>query len=132
MRKAVLTLLIAVTALAARAYDYPYLAFETTGGEVTTVAVESLSLAIADGSLVATNAEGTHTFALSELSSMRFCVSPTSVAATDIDFNSEVQVVSVSGIEFGRFANIDEARKALPAGVYLMKSNKQTLKIAIR
>lgn len=132
MRKAVLTLLIAVTALVARAYDYPYLAFETTGGEVTTVAVESLTLAIADGSLVATDAEGTHTFALTELSKMRFCESPTGVAATGIDFNSEVQVVSIAGIELGSFASIDEARKALPAGVYLMKSNKQTIKIAIR
>ncbi len=132
MRKAILTLMIVVGALAARAYDYPYLAFETASGEVTTVAVESLALSFSGGNLVATDSEGTHTFALTDLKRMCFTTSSTSVIDTTLAADGEVEVYNIAGVELGRFAGIDDARRSLPSGIYLIKTNRGTQKIAVR
>ena len=54
-------------------YALPYLAFETTDGEVLSVAVEGLTFTLDDATLTATDSEGAaYTFALSSLSKMYF------------------------------------------------------------
>ena len=80
MKKILFLILFAGSALSSLAYDYPYLAFQTSNGSVTTVAVESLTLTVSGSSLVATNDDGSVTLSLSDLSKMYF----TTEAATGI------------------------------------------------
>ena len=61
MRKVLLTLLMAVGVLVARADGYAYLTFETADGARASVAVESLALSISGTTLTA----GTQTLNLS-------------------------------------------------------------------
>lgn len=68
MRKVLLTLLMAVGVLVARADGYAYLTFETADGARASVAVESLALSISGTTLTA----GKLSFNLSKLTKMYF------------------------------------------------------------
>ena len=68
MRKKLLVLALLAGTLSAQADEYPYLIFETTDGGRTPVEVESLTIQIVDGNLVA----GGKTFSLASLSRMFF------------------------------------------------------------
>lgn len=133
MKRIFLLLMTVVATLTAQAYDYPYLVFQTTDGTVTAVAVESLSITVSDGNLVATNGDGTKTFPLSTLSKMYFSTDGT----TDIDGaqtsdTTEVEVVAASGVSLGKFASLDEARRVLKQGVYVVKSKGKNFKISVK
>ncbi len=133
MKKLFLTLLIVVASLTARAYDYPYLVFQTTDGTAYVVAVESLSIDINSNQLITTNNEGTQTFTLSELSKMYFSVSsPTDINELFSSDGGEVEAIAVTGVSLGRFANASEAIKALKPGIYVLKSKSNVTKIVVR
>ena len=72
MKKKTMLLMVALGAMTAQAYDYPYLTFQMTDGTVQSVAVDDLTIAFSDGQLVATNIAGTQTFTLAQLASMQF------------------------------------------------------------
>ena len=133
MKRIFLFLLTVLATLTAQAYDYPYLVFQTTDGTVTAVAVEALNITSSNGNLVVTNNDGTKTFPLSTLSKMYFSTDGT----TDIDSaqtsdTTEVEVVAASGVSLGKFASLDEARKALKQGVYVVKLKEKTFKISVK
>ncbi len=132
MKKALLTLFIIVASLAARAYDYPYLVFQTTDGTVHAMAVESLTIDVSGSNLVATNSEGSQTFALAELSKMFFSESVTGVEEMFSPDGGEVDVFAVTGAHLGKFAKAQEATTHLKTGIYLLKSKSATIKIVVR
>ena len=132
MKKALLTLFIIVASLAAQAYDYPYLIFQTTDGTVHAIAVESLTIDVSGSNLVATNSEGSQTFALAELSKMFFSESVTGVGEMFSPDGGEVDVFAVTGAHLGRYANAKEATTHLKTGMYLLKSKSATIKIVVR
>lgn len=132
MKKLLLTLLIVVASLTARAYDYPYLVFQTTSGAVYSMAVESLTITINGSELVATNSEETQTFALTELSKMFFSESTTGVEEVFNSDSGEVAVYAVTGAYIGNYSNASDAVKALQPGIYLLKTKSNTIKIAVR
>lgn len=132
MKKLFLTIIIVAAGLIARADEYPYLVFQTTDGNNTTMSVESLSMTISNGQLVVTNNSETKTFTLTELNKMYFSedfVGINEIFTTD---NGEVDVYSVMGIHIGKFDNANEAVNALNAGVYLLKTKSNTVKISVR
>ena len=128
MKKLLFTTLITLGTLQAQAYDYPYLVFQNTEGTTTVIAVESLSITISDGQLVATNADGTQSFALTDLSKMYF-------SATD---------ETAEGIEGVNAATLDEvtdiydlqgrkvADKQMNSGIYVMKTKKGIFKVSVK
>ena len=59
MKKLFLFLVMLMAGLTASAYEYPYLTFQRTDGSEQSVAVESLTLTMADGKLIAVNGNGT-------------------------------------------------------------------------
>ena len=58
MKKLALATLITMGSLQAQAYEYPYLVFQNTEGSTIVMAVESLTITISDGKLIATNTDG--------------------------------------------------------------------------
>lgn len=127
-------LLLAAQTASAELYDYPYMAFQTADGTVKTVPVSSLSLAITDGKLIATSGDETESFTLTNLSKMYFTTSAevTKVKNPEKADSSEVEVTSLAGIPCGTFPSVEAARQSLPAGMYIVKSSKATLKIAVK
>lgn len=128
-QKLLLAAVMAGSALAANAYDYNYLTFETAAGEQTSVAVESLVLTVSDGQIVASNAAGTSTFTLTDLSKMFFSTSATAVAAVGATEQQTVKVYNASGMYLGDYASITAAKEAQTPGVYVMKTQGKTIKV---
>jgi len=132
MKRLFLIVFIIVASLSAKAYDYPYLVFQTTDGTVHAMAVESMSISISDGNLIATNNEGTQTFALVDLDKMFFSESTTGVEELFSPDGGEVDVYAVTGAHLGKYANAKEATTHLKSGLYLLKSKSTTIKIVVR
>ena len=127
-------LLLASQTASAEFYDYPYMAFQTADGTVKTLSVSSLSLTITDGQLIAVSDDGTEQFTLSDLAKMYFTTEAeaTKVQATEAADSSSVEVISLSGVSYGTFSDVEAARKSLPAGMYIVKNGKETFKIAVK
>lgn len=117
----------------ANAYEYPYLTFEQADGTLQTVSVESLVLTFTDGKLIATNADGTLSLPLTDLSKMFFSTSGTTgITAEELNADEEVEVYSASGILMGKYDNLEAARQSLHRGIYIIKTNQSTKKITIK
>jgi hypothetical protein len=111
MKKTILILTMLMGTFAADASDYPYLVFQTTGGSKQSIAVENLTLTISDGKLVAKNETTNQNYLLSELSEMYFSTTVTGIENVNASAQDEgVEVYSASGISFGKFSSVDEAR----------------------
>jgi len=124
MRKIIFTLAVVAFSLSAQAYDYPYLAFQTSDGSVTTVSVESLSITISDGQLVATNGDGSKSFTLSDLSKMYFSTESTAISSVETETNVEVSIYDLTG----RKVSPQEMQR----GVYILKTSIGTRKVTVK
>ena len=110
-------------ALAVNADSYSYLTFELNDGTKTSVPVSSLSITISGTTLTA----GDQTFILSNLSKMYFSNSNEttgikSVSATEL--NEAAEVYDLNGHKVSK----DQIQK----GVYIVKSNSGTYKLAVK
>lgn len=134
MKKLVFTMLMMAGILQAKAYDYPYLVFQNSEGTATFFAVESLSITINDGKLVATNADGSQTFSLSDLSKMFFSKTTEITGINDINTNGsqEVEVFTTGGVKLGKFESITSAKTSLKPGIYVIKNSQKTYRIAVK
>lgn len=125
MKTKVLTLLLLLVAMMAQAADYPYLTFETTDGQKTSVSVTSLSISIADGKLTV----GGQTFDLSSLSKMYFS---TASETTDISVVKNSQLTIDDDAEIydlqGRKVSKDQMRH----GIYVVKTKNGTFKVNMK
>lgn len=131
MKRNLLIGMFAIGTTAALAYDYPYLVFQTTDGNATSVEVSDLTISVNGTSLVVTNGDGTQTFTLSDLSKMYFSQT---AGIDDIrdDNGQAVEVFHLSGQRVGSFIDLRSARQQLEKGIYIVKSNGQTSKISIQ
>lgn len=139
MKRITLFLLFALTAvLGTTAQSLDYLTFRTADGTEQSLTAVGLKLTFSDGQLVATGNGETTTFSLTDLSSMFFSQTATSIAgitdanATKVDIvNGQLKVTAPAGSRIsvhsldGRQANSNN----LPKGVYLVRVNNQTLKV---
>lgn len=134
MKKLVLTTLITLGSLQAQAYDYPYLVFQNTEGTTTAFAVESLTITISDGKLVAKNAEGTQSFTLGDLSKMYFTrqADLTGISNTDTSEDEIVEIFTTGGVNLCKYLNVNEAKSSLKPGLYILKSKQKSYKIVIK
>lgn len=114
-------------------YTYNYLVFTTQDGTEKAIAVESLKLSFVNGQLVVDNGVESLTCSLTSLSKMFFSENTVDgIVETVINGNEDVDVFTVSGIWMGKFGNVDDAKKSLQRGVYVLKQGKTTSKIAIK
>lgn len=123
----------------AHANTYPYLTFTKTDGSQVSVSVESLTITIADGKLIASNGREEQELKLSSLASMSF----TSSSATAINSitadgyvsssdSAPVQAFTTAGTAIGTYRNLTAFLSQAPRGVYIIKSNGRTQKIMVR
>lgn len=134
MKKLILLLTATVLTMSAHAYDYPYLTFQNSDGTQTSVSVESLSITVNDGNLVCTNSDGTTNISIAELSKMFFSTdgTPTGISAVSTKTSGDVEIYTLTGISLGKFQSLSQAKDNLNSGIYLIKSDTGTSKIAIR
>ncbi len=134
MRKHFLLLVLAFSVLIARADEYPYLALQTSDGEVKTMSVQGLTLSYADGTLTAANTQETALFTTATLARMYFTDTATGlISLAAAQSNVAVEVFTADGRSAGRFPSVQAATQRLPKGVYVVKAdNGNKLKISLQ
>ena len=125
MRKKLLVLALLAGTLSAQADEYPYLIFETTDGGRTPVEVESLTIQIVDGNLMA----GGKTFSLAIALTPDATSGIEDLRATE---DGAVEVYSLNGVSLGSYENVSAAKQSLQRGIYVMKGGSGTFKVAVK
>ena len=129
MKKVLLVLMMMTGVLTAHADSYTYLTFEKSDGTLTSVSLSSLSITISGTTLTA----GDQSFALADLTKMYFTTADvTAIDEVKAAVNGEVEVFSMSGIAMGKYTTVQEAMSSLKTGVYIVKSNGKTVKVAVK
>lgn len=132
MKKICATLAALAAATTAGAYDFPYISFETTGGEVVSVSVENLEMTVTDGKLTVAAADGTKEFTLTGLSRMFFSSDPAGISEATTAGSGKKKVYTVSGTYVGTFDSATDMKAVLGSGLYIVKDNNNTTKITVR
>ncbi|MDE6511227.1 MAG: hypothetical protein K2L00_03930 [Muribaculaceae bacterium] len=125
------TLILAVLAfpMMAAAADYPWLTFSMADGTEMSVAAEGLAINYSEGNITLKSATVDQTLATDLVKSMRFTTSAAAVEGITDLMDQEADYFDLSGKKSGRFTSSDEARKALPSGTYIVRSNDKSLKV---
>jgi len=95
------------------------------------VEVESLTIQIVDGNLVA----GGKTFSLASLSRMFFALTPDATSGIEdlrATEDGAVEVYSLNGVSLGSYENVSAAKQSLQRGIYVMKGGSGTFKVAVK
>lgn len=133
MKKFLIPTMALMLAMSASAETYPYLSFQTVDGSVVSLKSSNLNLTIEDGKLVVQNDEGSNKFVLTDLTRMFFSQSTeTAITNLNTDVNSTLQVYTTSGVFLGEFDNERSLRRSVPSGIYVVKTNGRTLKMAVK
>lgn len=115
--------------------EFTSMKISTLSGEPTILSLEQLEMTIEDGNLLITNADGSYSLPVDNLQSMSFSNEEPSaaIALTTIAPDAAVVVYGIDGRAVGTFLSPDDARTALSAGLYILKSTDgSTSKIAVK
>lgn len=126
------TLTAITLTMAAQADDYTLLTMEKTDGTRQSVSVENLVITFADGQMKVENTDTSLTFQLADLSTMHFSndTETSSLAMTIADEGADIY--TLEGVAMGHFDSVAAARRTLKPGIYIVKTNGKTTKIALK
>lgn len=113
--------------------EYAYMKFTTTAGDTHYVSTGNLTITVEGENLVATNDYNeTLTLGLTSVASMELVGYMATAETIATESNGEVEVFMSNGVSAGRYMSIDDVRKTLSPGIYLVKNNSgQTIKLMI-
>ncbi len=135
MKKTFIAFMATLGVLTAQADDFEYITFQTTDGTKVSMTSTSLVITFENGNMIVSNVIENQTFALSDLSKMYFSdeTESSGIDETTLSEDSEpVEVFTLTGISLGSFDNLKQARTTLQHGIYVVKSQRQTFKIAVK
>ena len=135
MRKILVILLLIAGCYQVMADDnYTYLVFQKGDGTKQSVTAMGATITFNGDEATVVNGSESATFTLSELSSMFFSTTAETTAISELAAtnDAEVEVYSASGVYVGSFSNIETLKDKLQGGVYIVKQNGETTKIAVR
>lgn len=128
IKKTLLTASFAIPMMGMSA-DYPWLTFKMADGSELSVASEGLAINYLDGYLQLKSATEDQSLSCEEINSMKFTTVPASVEGISNILSYEAEYFDLSGKKVGKFATVDEARNALPSGIYIAKSKDNSIKL---
>lgn len=131
MKKITKVILLAALAwpMMAGAAEFQWLTFKMADGSEMSVAADGLAINYSEGSLLLKSATVDESIATANISSMRFTTEAAAVEGISDILSSQSEYFDLSGVRVGIFESLNEARKALPAGTYIMRSNNKTIKV---
>ena len=133
MKKTLLILLVALATFnSASAGDYDYLIVQRLDGSKQSFNAIGLKLTFEDGNLVATSGGSTASFALADLQKMFFSSEPAGIKEIADSASEAVTVYTISGQAVGQYQNLKEAQASMLPGLYMIKTSKGTIKIAVK
>lgn len=107
-----------------------WLTFSMKDNTELSVASENLNIDYNNKMLVLTSASVNQSISIDQVKSMRFTTSPAGINEVIGDLASgEIDFYNVTGTKAGRFTSVDEAKKNLPSGIYILNNGEKSLKI---
>ena len=129
-------------------YAYPYLAFVNTAGNVETLAVDDLQITFADGQLVVVNATTSKTYTLTDMAKMYFSPEDitTGISLTPSPSPKDEGSEYVYDLQGRKIADTPSSFISIPSearppvafhpssgkGIYIVRKNGQTYKVAVK
>ncbi len=136
MKKSLLSSVLFMLAVTAGAEAYPYLSFQYADGTASSFGTESLSMTFTDSGskLVVSNGSTSQTLSVADITKMFFTANDVSGISevTSEGTDGNLEVYNISGIYIGKFANARSLGETVEPGIYLVKQNGKTKKIAVR
>lgn len=132
MKKITIVLILIISSFGVsvmNAADYKWLTFTLADDTEISVASDNLRLSYSDGSLQLTSLSVNKTLPVASLKSMRFTSSSSGIQ--EIESSGNLEVYTLQGVKLGEYTKLDEVRNVLPAGIYVVKSEKQIVKIIL-
>lgn len=132
MKKYLLSLILAITALTVNA-EYDRLLFFTTGGDVQSVGLTNLKITFTDTEMTASSSENVVKIALVDLQTMAFAGDVVGVDFATAADKEPVSVYAIDGSLKGHYDSLTEAATSLPSGVFIFKTESGiTAKLMIK
>ncbi len=133
MRKIIAAFVALLCCSYMHAQDYAYMGFVKADGSELTVNAENLTMTFVDGALHVEASDNSLVIPVSELSKMFFTNNVvTGIQEFSSATNEKKYVYSLSGAFLGVFENMESVRQSCGKGVYLVKENGKTSKLAVR
>ncbi len=133
MKKLITLAVVCLTTMAAQADDtYAYLTFTNNNKVEQSFPAVGLTITFADGQALVSQDGQQVSLPLADLQRMFFSAVPAGVTEVKADDNSPLTVVSVSGQLVGTFKNKTEMQSSLKKGVYVVKTDGKTYKMAVK
>lgn len=133
MKKLMTLAALCLSALAAQADgSYAYLTFTNNNKVEQSFPADGLTITFADGRALVSQGGTQVSLALTDLQKMYFTAEPAGVSEVKADGSGALTVVSLSGQQLGTFANRADMLAGLKKGVYVVKNEGKTYKIAVK
>ncbi len=130
MFKKILVMICALSgATVMTAETYPWLSFKMADATEISVVAADLEIRYADNLLHLSSASVNQTLPVDQILSMSFSSTATGLGETLASDSPEAEYFTLDGVAAGHFATPDEARAALPSGIYVAKSASATIKV---
>ncbi len=111
------------------ATDYQWLTFQLTDDTEMSVASEGLAMSYNAGMLHLKSATVDQSLETQLIKSMKFTTIPAGVEGVKDVVASEAEYFDASGKKMGIFQSLEEARKSLPSGTYIIRGKDKTIKV---
>ena len=108
---------------------YPWLTFRMSDNTEISVPSPNLKIDYNDRVLHVSTPAVTTDISIDKVKSMQFTSSSSAVdKISDGSESGAMEFFNVSGVKTGSFGSLEEARKALPSGVYIIKNGEKSRK----
>lgn len=111
------------------ALDFPWLSFKMKDASEITVAADNLVMNYSAGNLLLTSGSVNETLSIANIASMSFTANPSQVEEINASLSEAATYYSLDGSKAGEFASADDARRALPSGIYVAKTASKSFKV---
>lgn len=132
MKHSLCALALALAPVAASASALPTLSFELNDGSVVTLPSEGLFLAFDSNFMRVSHSGGSLDIALDRLTKFYFDGDFSAISSVEADEPERVKIFSVTGVFRGEYDSLESARTALPAGIYVVKTDLRTFKTIVK
>lgn len=118
------------TSLLAGAVDNSWLNFRMIDNTVLSVASDNLLINYIDGTLHLTSPTVDQTIPVTEIRSMQLSSETSGIGIPEQGNESSVlEYFNAAGLKAGAFSSQEEAKEALPSGIYIVKSGEKSRKV---
>lgn len=111
------------------ALDFPWLSFKMKDASEITVAADNLTMNYSDGNLLLTSPTVSETLPVADITSMVFTNREAGIDEINVALSENGYYYTLDGVKVGEFTSVDDGRRSLPSGMYIVRTESKSFKI---